>query len=302
MSHATRPVIGLGELLWDCFPDHRLPGGAPANVAFHAQQLGLSAAVATRVGQDDLGAELCQFLQQQGLSTELVQRDPQHGTGTVTVEPHAAGTQYTFLENSAWDFLQATPEWLDAAASAAAICFGTLAQRGPVSRETIHRCLAAASADCLIVYDVNLRPPFYQREWIERSLRRARIVKLNDDEVRTLAAMFAAPAADDLGFARWLRTAFDLDLVCVTRGARGALAVSPTETCDVRGIAVDVVDTVGAGDAFTAALLRSRLDGWTLERALPFANQVGALVASRRGAMPILTEELAALRRASSAR
>ena len=290
--------IGLGELLWDCFPDRRLPGGAPANVAFHAQQLGLSAATVTRVGCDALGDEICEFLRSQGLTVDLVQRDPLHGTGTVTVEPTPTGTAYTFLPDSAWDFLAPQPELIAAMKSARAICFGTLAQRSVISRETIHVCLAAASPGCLIIYDVNLRPPFYEREWIDRSLRRARLVKLNDDEVRVLSQMLATGTDNDLDFAQHLLAEqSQLELVCITRGANGCLAVSRSEVVDVPGITVQVVDTVGAGDSFTAALIQTRLAGWSLRRSVEFANRVGALVASRPGAMPILRDELAMLRR-----
>jgi fructokinase len=296
MNTMTPPaVIGLGELLWDCFPDRRLPGGAPANVAFQAQQLGLTAAVATRVGTDPLGDELCDFLRTQGLSTALVQRDPLHGTGTVTVEPNATGTRYTFLENSAWDFLEATPAWLTALSQAQAVCFGTLAQRGTVSRAAIHRGLTACSPGCLIVYDINLRPPFYEREWIEASLALAHIVKLNDDEVRVLRPLLQGPSGDDRDFAAWLLQRHVLDAVCVTRGPHGALVVSPDETIDAPGVPVTVVDTVGAGDAFTAALIAARLSQWPWERAVQLANRVGALVASRPGAMPALRAEFAVL-------
>jgi len=288
--------LGLGELLWDCFPDRRLPGGAPANVAFHAQQLGLSAATVTRVGDDPLGREICDFLKSQGLCLDLVQHDPVHGTGTVTVEFNPAGTKYTFKPDSAWDFLEPTSDLLSAMKSAQAVCFGTLAQRSPVSREAIHACLAAASPECLIVYDVNLRLPFYDREWIERSLRQARIAKLNDDEVRLLAQMLNAPQGDNAGFSRWLLKQYDLDLVCVTRGGEGCVVVSASEIIEVAGVPIEVVDTVGAGDAFTAALIQTRLAGWPLRRSAEFANRVGALVASRAGAMPVLTDVLPSLR------
>lgn len=294
--NSTIDVIGLGELLWDCFPDERRPGGAPANVAFHAQQLGLSAAVATRVGCDPLGEELLQFLARQGLSIDLVQRDAEHGTGTVTVNPGADGTRYEFLENSAWDFLATEDLWLSAMATARAVCFGTLAQRGEVSRRTIHACIAATSSECLRVYDVNLRPPFYQREWIEASLRLATLVKLNDDEVTVLATMFQRTPTSDVEFARWMLETYQLDLVCITRGPSGAAAVSAEETCETSGIAIQVADTVGAGDAFTAGLIWARLNHWTLGRGLHLANQIGALVASRPGAMPVLEGELAELK------
>ena len=153
------------------------------------------------------------------------------------------------------------------------------------------------SGDCLVVYDINLRPPFFERAWIERSLHHAKIVKLNDDEVRTLSQMFGTGPSSDLDYARdLLATHPQLELVCITRGANGCLAVSRTEVVDLPGIAVQVVDTVGAGDSFTAALIQTRLAGWPLAKSAAFANRVGSLVASRPGAMPILREELATLR------
>jgi len=288
-------LIGLGELLWDCFPDRRLPGGAPANVAFHAQQLGLTTAVATRVGQDSLGDELLAYLQQQGLSPQLVQRDPLHGTGTVTVELQGTGTRYTFLDNSAWDFLEIDHRCQAALATTRAVCFGTLAQRGSVSRATIHAALELTAADCLRVYDINLRPPFFEKEWIEASLQLARIVKLNDDEVRVLSTMFNVACDSELPWTRWLLQTYQLDLVCITRGARGAMAVTANEAVEVSGLPITVADTVGAGDAFTAGLIWSRLRQWPLERGLRLANQMGALVASRPGAMPELRTEIAKL-------
>lgn len=287
-------VIGLGELLWDCFPTGRLPGGAPANVAFHAQQLGLPAAVATRVGADPLGDELLTFLASKGLKTDLVQRDPQHGTGTVTVSPQPDGhTDYVFLENSAWDFLEATPAWKAAFTTARAVAFGTLAQRGRISRAAIHACVRATAPSCLVVYDINLRRPFYERAWIAESLALARVVKLNDDESRILAEMFALSDAAPVAVAQHLLQQYPrLELVCITRGGNGAVGVTRTEAVEVSGVPVTVVDTVGAGDAFTAALIAGRLQQHPLAATLTFANRVGSLVASRPGAMPDLSDVL----------
>ena len=291
-------MIGLGELLWDCFPDGRLPGGAPANVAFHAQQLGLSAAVATRVGQDESGEELGKFLAAQGLSTKLVQIDPSHQTGTVTVWPYdKSSTGYTFLENSAWDFLEATPDLLEAVHSAQAICLGTLGQRRPVSRHTIQQCLRSVSSDCLVVYDVNLRPPFFAKDWIAKSMSHAHIVKLNDEEVKVLSQLFDFRSQDEIRFAKRLLDDFkQLQLVCVTRGSKGCLAVTCGEVIELPGVPVDVVNTVGAGDAFTAAIIYGHLQKWPLASTLELANRFGALVAGRSGAMPVLTDELAQLK------
>lgn len=291
-------LIGLGELLWDCFPDRRLPGGAPANVAFHAQQLGLSAAVVSRVGRDDLGEEICQFLTTQGLRTDFIQRDPEHPTGTVTIDAEGSSdNNYRFLENSAWDFLELGPELLGAVRSADAICFGTLAQRRSVSRSTIDACLQSAPRDCLIVYDVNLRPPHVSKAWIARSLEFARVVKLNVDEVVELSRMFDFYSVDEIRFAKYLLDRYrQLDLVCVTRGRAGCVAVTCGEELEFSGIPIDVVDTVGAGDAFTAAVILGRLSDWPLSKTIDLANRYGALVASHAGAMPVLKAELESLK------
>lgn len=290
-------VIGLGELLWDVFPDRRLPGGAPANVAFQAAQLGLAGVVASRVGDDPPGDELIRFLATKGLDTRLIQRDADHPTGQVTVDLSDEGhPDYVIHEDVAWDFLDQQPPLLEAARQASAVCFGTLAQRSPMSRETIHAVLAACPDQCVIVYDVNLRQKWYDRDWIERSLERAAIVKLNRDEARVLGGLLHIAASDPASFAAGLLQRFPVNLVCITRAEDGALLVGREETADVPGQPVDVVDAVGAGDAFTAALIASRLWKWPLVPSARFANAVGGLVASRPGAMPSIADELASLR------
>ncbi len=287
-------MIGLGELLWDCFPDMRLPGGAPANVAFHAQQLGLTAAVATRVGEDESGYELVEFLKSRNLRTDLVQIDPVHDTGTVNVWPSSTvGTGYTFKENSAWDFIDHNSELMAAVITAEAVCFGTLAQRRPVARTSIHLAVRSASKDCLIVYDVNLRPPFYVKDWIAKSLSLATVVKMNDDEVKILSKLLEYSSTEEIPFVLRLLDEFpNLQLACVTRGSHGCMAATRDETLELDGIPIEVADTVGAGDAFTAAIIYGRLQKWSLAKTLELANQFGSLVASRPGAMPTLHGEL----------
>ncbi|MGD9857668.1 MAG: carbohydrate kinase [Planctomycetaceae bacterium] len=290
-------VIGLGELLWDVFPERRLPGGAPANVAFQAAQLGLDGTVASRLGCDPLGDELLDFLAGKSLDTSLIQRDPVHPTGQVTVDLSDEGhPDYVIHENAAWDFLEPHPALLDAAGRAAAVCFGTLAQRCPVSREAIHTVLSSCPEDCLIVYDVNLRQRWYDREWIERSLHQASIVKLNREEAIVLGALLDIPASGLTEFATGVLRRFEVGLVCITRAEDGCLLVGGNETTDVPGRPVRVIDAVGAGDAFSAALIASRLWKWPLARSAEFANAVGGLVASHPGAMPSITNQLAALR------
>ncbi|MFQ5731310.1 MAG: carbohydrate kinase [Planctomycetaceae bacterium] len=288
-------VVGLGELLWDCFADSRRPGGAPANVAFQAGQLGCRGIVCSRVGDDADGDELVAFLEQQGLTTEFVQRDGQLPTGRVTVDASVPGSpQYVIHENVAWDALR-----FDAATlwqQADAVCFGSLAQRDVRSRETVHRCLQATRPACLRVFDANLRQEFYDRETIERSLQAAGVVKLNGDEATVLRELLALPTGDDRAFASSLRERFEVALVCITRGAEGCLLADGDDCVDLPGTEVNVVDAVGAGDAFTAALIDARLHGLTLQTTAEFANAVGGLVATRSGAMPVLRDEFAALK------
>jgi len=291
-------LIGVGELLWDCFPDSRRPGGAPANVAYHAAQLGCRARVCSRVGTDAAGDELLAYLAQRGLDTRWIQRDRRHPTGTVIV--HAGrpdAPAYSIHENVAWDYLRLSPEWEREFSRADAVCFGTLAQRSSRSRSTIRRALRLAD-EALLVYDVNLRPPFCKPAWMRASIDVADVVKLNDQEAPPLAELYGLAFTGDLAdFARTLLAARELRAVCVTRGAAGCLLAARDEIVDIPGRPVEVVDTVGAGDAFTAALTCGLLERWPLALAAKFANEVGGLVASRAGAMPDLREELLDLKR-----
>jgi fructokinase len=297
---AVRPlheqiVIGLGELLWDCFADSRRPGGAPANVAFHARQLGHRGVVCSRVGTDELGDELLAHLGDHGLEAGYIQRDADHPTGTVTVDTTDPGhPSFVIHDQVAWDYLCFDDNLEGLMANASAVCFGTLAQRRPSTRDTIHRCLRAVR-EALIVYDVNLRQSWYDREWIERSLDASAIVKLNADEVDVLADVLDVESSSPEAFCDALRARYRVEIVCITRAERGCLLSGPRETVDVPGVNVEVADAVGAGDAFTAALISALLRGWRLATAAQFANEVGALVASRPGAMPSLRDEFAAL-------
>jgi fructokinase len=287
-------VVGLGELLWDVFPDGRRPGGAPANVAFQANQLGCRGLIATRVGTDSDGEALLRELQNFGLDLSAVQRDQKHPTGTVTVTLIDGHPDYVIHENVAWDFLELNESLQNAVQRCAAVCFGTLAQRHPVTRETIHRALALASAGTLRIYDVNLRQSYYAADCIEASLRLASHVKLNDEEVQLLAPLLKLPN-DEVEFGRAVLEKYGPGVVCITRGARGCTVLSRSEIHHVPGRAVKVADTVGAGDAFTAGLISSQLRGWPLALCAEFANRVGAMVASRAGAMPDLQREFSQL-------
>lgn len=297
MSQSASPiVVGLGEILWDCFADSRRPGGAPANVAFHACQLGCRGIVCSRVGSDALGDELIAFLQSQGLQTDWVQRDPGHATGTVTVDlSRPEHPRFVIHEDAAWDHLEFDAGLEDLMRRAAAVCFGTLAQRCDASRQAIQRAIAAAPPGCLVVYDVNLRQHWYDRDRVEASLRASRIVKLNAEEVIDLDGLLGLESPDQERFCRAIQGRYGVETVCVTRGERGCLLVGPDGVVDDPGVPVQLADAVGAGDAFTAALILGQLRRWPLEAQASFANAVGALVASRPGAMPVLREEFSRL-------
>ncbi len=294
-SNSAPLVIGLGEAVWDLFPDSRRAGGAPGNVAYQVQQLGGRALVATRFGRDEAGQALAAHLSAEGLDLSLVQWDDSLPTGAVTVHlEDPAHPHYTIHQPAAWDNLAAAPELLAAARQCDAICFGTLAQRSAQSRETIHQVLAAAGPRCLTVYDINLRQHYYDRDWIERSLAVSKIAKLNHEEARILAPVLGLPE-DHLGFARGLLERTAIEAVCLTRAEDGCLAVTASEVIEVPGERVSVVDAVGSGDAFSAALIMSLLRGWPLEKAVRFANRVGALMATKPGATPRIAGEYAEL-------
>jgi fructokinase len=291
-SSAT--LIGTGELLWDVFPDDRRPGGAPANVAYHANQLGLRGLVCTRIGDDPLGQELLDYLQANDLTTDFVQVDPDHPTGTVEVHHAGGGPSYTIHENVAWDYLVADPAILAEAQQAAAIAFGTLAQRHPVAREAV-RTLVSAAKHAVRIYDVNIRPPFLEAEWVGASLQLCHVVKFNHEEAPQLAELLdlPSPALEDVAAA--LRQRYAVELVCITRGKDGCLLIGD-ETVSRPGIPVTIADTVGAGDAFTAGLAFGLVHQLPLANIAKLANRTAALVASRAGAMPDLRADFAQLR------
>jgi fructokinase len=284
-------VIGLGEILWDVFPSGRRLGGAPANFAYCSHLLGNRSIIASRIGADELGRELRQALQQTGVSDLSLQTDPSHPTGTVQVQLSSEGQpSFQIMENVAWDFLEWNESWEPLARTADAICFGTLAQRSPFSRSSILKFLDTAAPDALRVFDINLRQSFYSGDIVTSSLERASILKLNNEEVPVLSSMLNAGNGAESSFCQRLLDRFDLQLVCVTRGANGSLMVDRNGMHEHPGFPVEVADTVGAGDAFTAGLVHERLRGGTLAEINDSANRMGAWVASSPGAMPVAPE------------
>ncbi len=281
-------IVGLGELLWDLLPSGPQLGGATANFAYFASLLGEEGIVASRVGQDDLGNEAVDRIAHKGLSTGAIQRDAVHPTGTVDVTIGPDG-QPDFIINDgvAWEHMAWTPEWSTLAARADAVCFGTVSRHESGSIGAVTAFLDTLRPSALRIFDVNLRQDRYSPILLHDSLQRVHIVKLNDDELRTVGPLLDLGGADLESMARRLLMAYeDLELVCVTRGAEGSLLVTSSETVDHPGVPVDVVDTIGSGDAFTAALASGYLRGAALERVSEAANRLGAWVASQTGAMP----------------
>jgi fructokinase len=288
MADKNYVTIGLGELLWDMFPEGKQLGGAPANFAYMTRLLGDEGIVASRVGSDALGRAAGRRLERLGVRASHLQLDPIYPTGTVNVRVDPAG-QPTFeiAESVAWDFFEWTPEWRSLAERADAVCFGSLAQRCPRSRATIRAFLNALRPGATRVLDVNLRQSFYNPETLSESSKLAHIMKVNSEELPVVAKLLGVPFIyDETRAAHWLRDTFGLKLVCITRGAKGSLVVGENETSEHPGFRVHVADTVGAGDAFTAALVYHYLRHASASTLNEAANRMGAWVSTETGATP----------------
>ncbi len=298
MSHESKLIVGLGELLWDLLPAGKQLGGAPANFTVMSARLGNHAVIASRLGQDALGNEARDYLAPLPADLSCLQIDEEHATGSVSVTLLDGQPEYVIHEPVAWDFFACTPQWQALAQRADAVCFGTLAQRHAVSREAMQSFLAATSKDCVRVFDVNLRKPFYDAQVLTDSLERATLLKLNEIEmpvVMSLLGVAENSGSDEtalLASARLLLERFPLQLICVTMGSQGSLLVTREGQHRHHGIPTQVADTVGAGDAFTAALVCFYLRGAPLAVLNEAGNRWGSWVASQRGAMPVLPVEV----------
>jgi len=286
-----RRIVALGEVLWDVLAAGRRLGGASANFCAIAGRLGENAVLASRVGRDALGDEILERLTAYPIDVGFIQRDSVLPTGTVTVEVDSRGQPaYRIHEGAAWDEFQLTPSWMALAAEADAICFGTLAQRSPTSRATIQSLISLTRPDCLRVFDINLRRPFYSEETIRWSLNHASLLKINDEEVAVVFKLLGLPvwpsADPEREAADTLMNIFPISLVCITSGSRGSLIVSREGYHRHNGVVVDVIDTVGAGDAYLAAITHFALRDAPLEEMSEAANRFGAWVASCAAAIP----------------
>lgn len=285
-------VVGMGEALWDVLPEGKKIGGAPANFAYHVSQFGLPSCVVSAIGDDALGKEIIENFTSKGLD-QLIAEVP-YPTGTVQVEIDQTGIPlYDIKENVAWDNIPYT-EHLDALAKRTkAVCFGSLAQRNVVSRETINHFLDTMPKDddSLIVFDVNLRQGFYNKEILCKSMQNCNILKINDEELITVSRMFGYPGIDLQDKCWILLGKYNLKMLILTCGINGSYVFTPGNVSFQPTPKVEVADTVGADDSFTAAFIASILKGKSVTEAHTIAVKTSAFVCTQKGAMPILPPE-----------
>jgi len=285
-------AVGLGELLWDMLPEGRQIGGAPFNFARHCNQLGLEGFPVSQIGIDELGNETVSLLKDWGITPDFVCRDPQHETGTVNIRLDNQGKpNYEIRDDAAWDFIQHNLLLEQLAPKVDIVCFGTLAQRSDASRSTIYSFLDRMSSDAIKLFDVNLRQHFYSIGSIEASLERASVLKLSDEELPVLKNAFSLSGSVEVQLSE-LKNRFELKLIAYTRGAEGSLLIDGSGTDDHPGTTITTIDTIGAGDSFSATLCAGLLQGLTLAPLNENANQVAAYVCSQRGATPALPESI----------
>jgi fructokinase len=285
-------IIGLGEVLWDLFPDGNYFGGAPANMACTAAGLlGASGDVKliSALGDDQHGREAVNFLEQRHVDVSEIQITDAP-TGTVTVKLDDSGQPlFNISANSAWDNIVWSERWRDLAANVDAICFGSLAQRGNTSRETIQKFIGVTSADALKVFDMNVRAPFYEPGTLIQSLKLSNVLKLNDLELCIIAEILSI-SGDSIDVLKRLQDDYQISTIALTQGSAGAVLIHHSEAVNVPSVPTTVVDTVGAGDAFTAALIIGLLKNQSLTEIANFAIDVSSYVCSERGATPRLPD------------
>jgi fructokinase len=284
----NKSVICFGEVLWDILPTGQQPGGAPFNVAVHLHQLGQPVELISRVGDDELGRELLAFIESKGLSTAHVQQGHTHLTGVVKANVDDANeVVYKIVQPVAWDYIQYEPALAELVAQADVLVYGSLVARQAGSRETLYRLLENAR---FRVFDVNLRPPHYTKEVTKYLLDKSHLVKMNHHELAEIMEWFGqGPVLDRAKAMQWLAERYQLQAVCVTCGADGAMLWTGGRLYRAPGLPVQVRDTIGSGDAFLAALLKGWLAAEEPEAMLRFACAAGALVATHQGATPTIT-------------
>jgi len=293
-------IVALGEILWDMLPSGKQMGGAPANFAYHAQELGsgrVKSIIVSSIGDDDLGREISNRLQSHGLSRRYITVDSEHTTGMVSVTMHEDGKHsFEIKEDVAWDHIPDRPTLHQLAKRADVVCFGSLAQRSPTSKNTMHTFLQHLSSSAWCIFDINLRQSFYTKQTIETSLQFANVLKLNDEDDLAFMSALVPGKGDEESLLRELTGRYALGLVVLTKGAQGSILFSQEQDKAFyhNGYAIDAAgaDTVGAGDAFTAAIAVGLLKQYDYDFLQDCANRAAAFVCSQAGATPPLKEDL----------
>ena len=285
-------IVGIGEILWDLLPSGKVIGGAPANFAYHAQELGESSVVVSCVGNDELGKEIISNLENMDMTTEFLYVDNNHPTGVVYTKINKSGNpSYLIQEGVAWDYIPNSALLCELASKSAAVCFGTAAQRSELSKITIQKFLGLMREETIRVFDINLRQNFYSQDVIETSLNLANVLKLNVDELSVVKKLFRLNG-DEKNILNELSSKFSLNLIALTRGREGSILFSEGKTYNHEGYRINLEDTVGAGDAFVAALVIGLLKGYEFEDLHNKANRVASYICSKHGATPSLTNEI----------
>lgn len=281
-------VVGLGEILWDIFPERKVLGGAPANFAYHVSQFGFNGYAVSAIGNDLLGKEILKSLEEKELNYLIEQTD--FPTGIVKVQLDGRGIPtYEITENVAWDNIPFTTRLENLAKNTTTVCFGSLAQRNEVSRATIHKFLNLMPADSLKVFDINLRLKYFSKDIITTSLNKASALKINDEEIVKIAEIFELQGSDE-ELCQQLLDKYKLKFLILTKGTRGSYVLTPYEKSFLATPKVTIADTVGAGDSFTAAFVASYLNGRSIAQSHQLAVEVSAYVCQQHGAMPRLAD------------
>jgi fructokinase len=278
-------IICFGEVLWDLLPTGKVAGGAPMNVAYHLNELGTPTTMISCIGADDLGHEIADFLKEKGIDISFVQVEDRFPTGVVTVTLSSTGQpSYEIVENVAWDFIKTDDKVKQAVSQAEVFVFGSLVARNQVSKNTLLTLIENAK---LNVFDVNLRKPFFSKELLHELMQKADIVKMNDEELEIISA-FQGIEGTEKEKIKTLKETYNLDLLIVTKGEKGAIAFFEGVFHEDNGVKVTVQDTIGSGDAFLAAFIHHYLDKKPISQCLNLACKMGAYVATKRGGTPKL--------------
>lgn len=287
-------IAGIGELLWDIFKNEKKLGGAPANFAYHVSALGHNGIIISRIGNDKIGREAIDFLGELNLNTGYIQIDNNKPTGTVVVEMDDNNQpDYIIKEDVAWDFLEWSEKFNDFLISIDAICFGTLAQRNEITRQTILKFLKMANNKAVKILDINLRQNFYNEQIISESLKLADILKLNTGELEVLSKMHQINQKySEKDLCKFLIDRYGLNLICLTKGEEGSLIINENSYHESPAFPYEVVDRVGAGDSFTAAMIMQYLKGSTLSDISEYANKLASWVTSKKGGTPVYDSEI----------